>query len=467
MMRAPRHQTPKSAQRRLLGALRFVIAASASVLLTTGAQAASLIRDAEVEATLGRLTAPIFKTANLPTDSVNIYILDDITPNAFVFNGRNMVFTTGILRSLETPEQLMGVIAHETGHITGGHLARREEALSKATGPALLGLLVGIAAAAAGGGGAAAGAMVSGQQVAQRAFLAYNRAEESAADQAALTYLDRAGIDPTGMKEVLEQFRGQEIFSAQNRDPYALTHPMSAARLTAVERRVAASPHVGAKTPPEIDYWFQRMRAKLDGFLERPQRLLDRLDPDDVSEFTTLRRAVALHRLPDPEKALVEVDRLIKIRPNDPYYYELKGQILLESGRGADAVAPYREAVRLAPNEPLILAYLGRALLSLNDPAADREALKALERGAARSNGGDATLLRDLAFAYARTGDEGMAALVTAERLAISGARHDAVIQARRALDMLPAGSTGAIRAQDIIASIDTNGRDGRQRPRQ
>ncbi len=450
MMRAPRLSTPRLALR----TLRVIGAAAVSVLLVSGAQAASLIRDAEVEATLRKLTTPIFKAASMPPDSVDLFILDDFIPNAFVFGGRNMVFTTGILRTLETPEQLMGVIAHETGHMTGGHLARREEALSKASGPALLGLIVGIAAAAAGGGGAAAGAMVGGQQIAQRAFLAYNRAEESAADQAAITYLDRAGIDPTGMEEVLEQFRGQEIFSARNRDPYALTHPMSAARLSAVERRVGESPHVGAKTPEDINYWFQRMRAKLDGFLDNPQRLLDRLDPSDHSEFTTLRRAVALHRLPDPDKAVAEADKLIAMRPKDPYYHELKGQILLESGRGAAAVAPYRDAVRLAPDEPLILAYLGRALLSLDDPKSDREALQALERGAARSNGGDATLLRDLAYAYARTGDEGMAALVTAERLAISGDRHDAVIQARRARAMLPPGSSGAVRAQDIISSM-------------
>ena len=438
-----------------LRVLRLAAALALSVCLTAGAQAASLIRDAEIEMTLRRLTQPIFRAAGLPEDSVRIFILQDFTPNAFVFGGRNMAFTTGLLQSMKRPEQLMGVIAHETGHITGGHLARRKLAMENAQGPALLGLVLGIAAAAAGGGSAAAGAIMSGQQVAQRSLLAYNRAEESAADQAALTFLDRAGIDPTGMQEVLEQFRGQEVFSTRNQDPYAQTHPISAARLALVERRVAESSHKGAPLSPELTYWTDRMRAKLDGFLLTPARLLSQIDPNDASEFSKLRRAIALHRLPDPDGALAEADRLIAMRPRDPYYHELKGQILLESGRAQAAVPAYREAVRLAPDEPLILAYLGRALLALNDPKADAEALEALERGAARSGGGDATLLRDLAFAYARTGNEGMAALVTAERLAISGAARDAVNQARRALAMLPAGSSGAIRAQDIISSID------------
>ena len=178
-----------------LRVLRLAAALALSVCLTAGAQAASLIRDAEIEMTLRRLTQPIFRAAGLPEDSVRIFILQDFTPNAFVFGGRNMAFTTGLLQSMKRPEQLMGVIAHETGHITGGHLARRKLAMENAQGPALLGLVLGIAAAAAGGGSAAAGAIMSGQQVAQRSLLAYNRAEESAADQAALTFLDRAGIE--------------------------------------------------------------------------------------------------------------------------------------------------------------------------------------------------------------------------------------------------------------------------------
>ncbi|TYO88506.1 putative Zn-dependent protease [Oceanicella actignis] len=439
---------------RTLSRAACALAVAAATLQAAPAQALSLIRDAEIEATLRRLSGPVFRAAGLDPDEVRIVILQDPSVNAFVFGGRNMALTTGLLRESERPEQLIGVIAHEAGHIVGGHLARRQIAERNARGPVLLGLALGVAAAAAGGGPAAAAAIAGGGQAAERALLAYSRAEESAADQAALTYLERAGIDPGGMLEVLDRFRGQEVFSQRHQDPFARTHPISAERLSLARARAMRSPAWGRASPPETVYWFDRMRAKLDGFLERPDRLLARLDPADGSEFARLRRAVALHRLPDPDRALAEVDKLIAMRPSDPYYHELKGQILLESGRAAQAVPAYREAVRLAPDEPLILAYLGRALLALNDPAADREARAALEQGAARSGGGDATLLRDLALAYARTGDEGMAALTTAERLAIAGARRDAVNQARRALTLLPKGSPAATRAQDIILSL-------------
>ncbi|MEM6441263.1 MAG: tetratricopeptide repeat protein, partial [Pseudomonadota bacterium] len=302
--------------------------------------------------------------------------------------------------------------------------------------------------------GAGLGVAGGAQSAIQRALLAYSRSEEASADQAAFTYLERAGIDPEGLMEVMRSFRGQEVFSGRNQDPYARTHPVFSERLALSERRAAESAHRGAPPDPQLAYWTERMGAKLDGFLVSPRTTLSRLAPDDGSEFARLRRAVALHRLPDPDGALREVDQLIALRPDDAYYHELKGQILLESGRGPAAVAPYRQAVALAPEEPLILGHLGRALLSLGDPGADREALTALERGAALSNGGSPGLLRDLSFAYARTGEEGKAALASAERLALLGASRDARRLARRAKDMLPAGSPAWLRADDIVASM-------------
>lgn len=438
------------------------LALAAALAVPLPAAAAGFVRDAEIEHVLAKLSNPIFRAAGIAPDSVNIMILDQPAPNAFVFAGRNMVFSTGMLRRYAKPDELRGVIAHETGHITGGHLARREIAAGNLQGPAIAALILGIAAAAAAGAaGSSAGAglgtgiAIGGQSAISRAFLTYNRAEESAADQAGLTYLERAGIDPSGMRRVLEGFRGQEVFSDRYRDPYTLTHPMSADRLSAMERRAAKSPALGKGPEQELVYWTERMKAKLEAFIDTPSATLSRLDPDDHSELTTLRRAVALHLSPDPDRAVQEVDRLLAIRPDDPYYEELKGQILLESGRGAQAVAPYRRAVALAPDEPLILGGLGRALLSIGTPQSDREALAALERGARESRGGGPGLLRDLAFAYARTGQEGRAALTTAERLAMTGQGRDARRMAERAKDMLPHGSPEWLRADDIVASVE------------
>jgi predicted Zn-dependent protease len=243
------------------------------------------------------------------------------------------------------------------------------------------------------------------------------------------------------------------VFASRRIDPYAQTHPLSSESIALLERRIAESPARGAPFDPELAYWHERMQAKLDGFIERPERTLSRLeeDPGRDGEFGLYRRAIALHRSADADAALSVLDRLQKLRPNDPYYYALRGQILFEAARPAEAVAPYRRAAALAPDEPLIAGNLGRALLASGAPGSEAEALKVLER-AVRDDPGEPGVLRDLATAYSRTGQDGMAALTTAERLAQVGELRDAARLARRALDLLPRGSPGWIRADDIAA---------------
>lgn len=433
----------------------LTIAAALLALARPGETAAqNLIRDAEIEATLSTLSQPIFDAAGLPSESVSLFIIQNPTMNAFVFNGRNMAFHTGLLSRLETPEALMGVMAHEAGHITGGHLVRRQIAADNLQGPLALGLaLSAIAGVASGNPQVGVAGALGTQNALMRSFLAYSRGEESAADQAGATYMERAGVDPGAVLDVLKIFRGQEVFQAGNIDPYAVTHPLSRERIALLEDRAAQSPARGKTAPAEFAYWHARMRAKLDAFIDSPDRTLARLEaegnPED--ELSLMTRAVALHRRPEPRAALDAVDRLIALRPEDPYYHELKGQILFESGRGAEAVEPLRRAVALAPEEPLIRGALGRALLALGDPARDREALETLE-AANRAGAAEPALLRDLALAYARAGRDGDAALATAERFALSGDPRDAIRHARRALDQLPVGSPGWLKADDIRA---------------
>ena len=384
-----------------------------------------------------------------PSD-VNIYIVNDPSLNAFVAGGRNMFLHTGLIIELETPEQLMGVIAHETGHLAGGHQARRSVALRAAEGPALIALMAGLLAGAASGSPEAGAAITAGGQGAlARSFLRYNRGEEAAADQAALRYLDRVGVDPRGLFEVMRKFRGQEVFQAGNMDPYVLTHPLSTERMTLLERKVAEAPR--RETDPELAYRFDRAKAKLTGFLDPPRRVLARLADEPETEAALYARAIAQHRLPVPDEALDTLDRLLELRPGDPYYLELKGQILFETGRADEAVPLYRRAVAAAPGQPLLKTGLGRALLALGTEDADREALEVLEAARAAAPT-DATALRSLATAHARAGRPGMAALVTAERFALLGRVKDAQIQARRAVAVLPSGSPGRLRAEDILA---------------
>ena len=413
--------------------------------------AAGLIRDAEIERTLKGMAGPIFEAAGYPPNGIDLYIINDRSLNAFVANGNNMFLHTGLLQTLETPEELLAVIAHETGHIAGGHQARRQINIRNARGPALLGVLVGIAAGVAGGGGAGTAVIAGSRSAIQRTLLRYNRGEESAADQAALDYLARARVDPIGLLKLLGRFRGQEVFNLGNVDPFVQTHPLSAERMQLVERRVAEAAEREFPADPERDYWHGRMRAKLIGFLDSPERVLDRLEGEAETEEVLYSKAVALYRLPAMSEAIAATDRLIALRPNDPFYIELKGQILFETGNADQAVPLYRQAVRLAPGEPLLEAGLGRALLSLNRPEADAEALEVLQN-ARRRDLGDAAALRALATAYSRAGDQGMAALATAERYALTGRIKDALLHARRAAAALPEGSPGWLRAQDILS---------------
>lgn len=443
---------PSGRLRRLASAAlasAITISAALSPLAASSSRAAGLVRDSEIERTLRMIADPLFQAAGLSPGSIEIFMLNDKSLNAFVDGGRNMFVHTGLLVRLETPEQLMGVMAHETGHIVGGHILRRIEAYQNARIQSIVTQLLGIGVAAAGAGQAGVGIAGVGQNVATRELLSFTRGQEASADQAALTILNRVNVDPSGMLQVLETLAQDQAIYLTGVDPYALTHPLSTARIQLLANNVSQSPALGHRVSKEIQYWHARMRAKLDGFLSTPGS--QGATRFQSAEFELYRDAIRLHRLPAPDQALEAIDKLIGMRPNDPYYWELKGQILQESGRGPQAVEPYRKAVSLAPDEPLIRAGLGEVLLTVGDERSDREALQMLEQ-AAIDDPYDPGLRRPLALAYARRGDEGMSAVVTAERLALTGNVSDAKRQAERAKRLLPVGSPGWLRAEDIAA---------------
>jgi len=418
-------------------------------LLTTSlhAMAQTIIRDAEIEQGLRELATPVLRAAGLPL-SINIIVLNDSALNAFVADARNIFITSGLLMRMQDPAELQAVLAHEAAHIANGHLTRRPAAARTAGTAARLGLILGlVTAGATGNGQAGAGVMAGSMSSAQRVFFAHTRSEESSADQAALRYLTSAGIDPSAMSRVLDLFRGQEALSAGRQDPYVRTHPLTRDRQRAVE---AFAQDTGVQSDEAARYWFARTTGKLSAFLRAPSWTLRRVDRNATDEISTLRRAIAYHRQSDTGSALQEMNRLLTQRPNDPFYQELQGQILFEGRRFTDAVRAYGRAVDLAPREPLILAGYGRALLAADTSSGNREALSVLERAYAR-DGNDPRMLRDLALAYARAGQNGMASTVTAERYAIMGQMDTAEIHATRASGLLPTGSTGWLRAQDVL----------------
>jgi len=436
---------------------RGIIAVLGIVALLLGSAAASaqtLIRDAEIEYALRQLTRPLAEAAGLSPSDLRVMVLNDNDMNAFVLNGQTVMIHSGLILRLERAEQLQAVIAHELGHIANGHITRRLANMRDARSASAMGLLMSAAVAAAGGGSAAAGLAVGTASAAQRRLFVHTRAEEASADQAGIRYMARAGVEPGAMVEVLDMFRGQESLSTTRQDPYVRTHPLTADRLRAI-KGFAAAYEGRAKDDPEADYWFDRARGKLGAFLQSPRYTLRKVDRNDTSSIAHMRRAIAYHRVPDTDKALAEMRALEAQRPNDPYVEELKGQILLESRRFGPAVQAYARAVQLAPREPLILGGYGQALLALQTPDGDRKALAALEKARARDPY-QPRLLRDLAVAYARNGNNGMASVATAERYAVMGRMDTAAVHANRALGLVPRGSPGWLRAQDIASAAES-----------
>ena len=422
-----------------------------TVTLAAPLRAATLLRDPDIEYALRQVAQPIFKAAGLSTTRMQILIVDDRRFNAFVVDHSHIFIHSGLLLKMQTSSMLQAVLAHEAAHITNGHLARRPINLRNARTAAGIGAVLAAAAAAATGRGELAGIGIIGSSTtAQRLFFVHTRSEENAADQTAMRYLATAGADTQGMIEVMDIFRGQELLSAARQDPYARTHPLSSDRYRVV-KRLADGYDGRQKDNPAAEYWFQRAKAKLSAFQRAPKWTLNRAGESGHEDIKAMRQAIAYHRQSDTTRAVAAIDRALALRSEDPFYFELKGQILLESRKFQAAAAAYARAAEIAPNDPLILGSYGRALLAIGKT---EDAVRYLDQAHAR-DGRDPRVLRDLAQAHAQSGNNGMASLATAERYAMQSRLSDAGIHARRASDLLPRGSTGWRRAQDIVAASE------------
>ena len=432
----------------------LALAALVTFAIASPARAVTLIRDSEIETALGELARPILNAAGLSPGQVRILVIHDSSMNAFVVDGRAIYLHSGMILRLESAAQLQAVIAHEAAHIANGHIARRMTNMRSANTAAGLGMvLAGIAGAASGDGRAAAAVAAGTAGAAQRRFLSHTRAEEASADQASIRYMLRAGVDPKAAVEVLELFVGQELLSVSRQDLYVRTHPLTRDRVRALQALAAANPGTGAEDPATA-FWFARAQGKLSAFTQAPAWTLRRTR-GNTDPISLMRRAVAYHRTPNPSEAARAINALVAARPNDPFVHELMGQILLENRQAASAVNAYGRAVRLAPNDPLILGGYGRALLALDTADGNARALRALEQARARDFR-TPRVLRDLGLAYARAGRNGEASLAVAERYALMGRFEDAALHATRAAGLLPRGSAPWQRAQDVLSAAES-----------
>lgn len=446
--------------RRLIAAtLCAVLALAAPIEALAQVRSLGIIRDTETENLLRDYTRPLFRAAGVQSSDPTVIIINDRSFNAFVANGRRIFINAGAILDSRNPNELIGVIAHETGHIAGGHLARLREAVDRAQIIAVIGMLVGAGAAAAGavGGRAGAGAgqaapgvLAAGPEIAMRGLLSYQRGEEAAADRAAIGYLNATGQSARGMISTFRRLQDENAFVLRNLDPYTVSHPFPADRIASIEPLVRASPHYNAVDPPALVARHDLVRAKLSGFMERSEQITRRYPPTDNSLPARYARTIQMFRFGDRNRAVSMADELIRAQPRNPHFHEIKGQILLETGRPELALEPLRRAIQLAPNPSLIRMMLGHALVTAGDDRMLDEAIRELRRALQREPDSPEGY-GHLATAYGRKGDRGQADLAAAQAAFLRGDMGAARSLARRAQASLPQGSPGWLRADDIF----------------
>jgi predicted Zn-dependent protease len=418
-----------------------------------------IIRDTEIEQLMRDYARPILNVAGLAKQNVRVVVLNDQSFNAFVMDGRHIFINSGALFEAKTPNEVIGVFAHETGHLAGGHLLRLREKLAAAQTQSIVAMLLGVGALVAGAragpnSGASnvgVGAILAPQSSIQRTLLAYVRTQEDQADHAGVKFLTATHQSARGMLELFKRLSNEMLFGLSRADPYLQTHPLPPDRVAALEVMAKSSPYYDVKDPPELQLRHDLMRAKLAGFLERPETVLRRYPATDHSLAARYARAISTYRYGDLRQAVGQIDGLIESEPNNPYFYELKGQALLEGGHPSEAIAPLRRAVQLAPYPPLIQIMLGQALIATNNVKNATEAIGLLRSAILREPEAPEAYTQ-LAMAYGRKGDIANADLASAQAAFNRGDILTARQLATRAKSGFPVGSPAWVQADDIVS---------------
>jgi predicted Zn-dependent protease len=435
------------------------------VLAIQPVAAQSILRDAETEALLADMSRELILAAGLLPSNVNVVVINDRSINAFVAGTQDVYIHSGLIEAADSVNEVQGVIAHELGHIALGHSITRSESASKAGNITILSLLLGLAAVAAGAGEAGLGIIGAGQQAALGKFLAHTRGEEAGADVAGAKYLSAAGLTGKGSINFFKKLQNLEFrLAIPQEDSYNRSHPLSGERITLLQDIYENDPAYDRPVDPVLEARFQRVKAKLVGYVAEPTQTLRTYPETDQSVPARYARAYAWHKSAYPEKALGEVRSLLAQAPDDPYFLEIYGQILLESGRPKEAIAPLQKAVESTNAQSLIAGVYGHALIATEDPSNLPEAERVLKAAVAR-DAANPFAWYQLGVVYADRGDTARAALASAERYVLQGNAPLALQSAEQAMTTLPQGSADFIRAQDIaILARDAVERERRRR---
>ena len=438
----------------MAGLTMALLAMSAAARDNGSGGGVSLLRDAEIEGDIHTMMTPVWKAAGLDPDAVHVYLVADNSINSFVAGGQNIFVNAGLLLHADTPNQLIGVLAHETGHIAGGHLYRGAEAMRNASIEEIIAMVAGAAATIAARGSGGGGALLGASGVGERAYLASSVTFEATADHAAMNYLDATHQSARGLLQFFEKMQSQEMLIGAHEDPYLTDHPLTQDRIEYVREHVERSPYSNNPDPPAYIDMLQRIKVKLAAFTEPPTSVLAKYPAGDNSVLARYARAIAYYRIPELDRALPTIDGLIRDYPRDPYFRELKGQMLFENGRIAEAVAPYEAALRLDPNAPLLRIELAQVYVENHNPAQNKRAIAYLS-DALRFEDKDTDAWHLLATAYGRDNQFGMAALALAEEGLAADNKKNARAEAARAEHLLPKGSAEWARAEAIRAQAN------------
>ncbi|CUT09670.1 Bll4295 protein [Bradyrhizobium sp.] len=456
------------ALRKKATALTSLVAAAAIALTPFSAANAQakgppILRDTETEQLLREYTRPILRVAGLEKQNIQMVIINESSFNAFVADGRRIFVNYGAILQSETPNQIIGVLAHETGHLAGGHLSKLREQLANAQTQMIIAMLLGAGAIAAGsarGGNsgnnglanAGAAAMAGPQEMIRRSLLSYQRQQEENADRAGVKFLTATQQSPKGMYETFKRFTSESLFAARGADPYLQSHPMPAERVASLQEFASASPYWDKKDDPALQLRHDMVRAKISAFMERPETVYRRYPLTNDSLPARYARAISTYLHGDLRSALTQIDALIQIQPNNAYFYEVRGQALLEGGKPAEAIPALRKAVALSHNAPLIEMLLGQALVGSDNKAYTDDAVRILRAAVAREP--EAVLgYMQLAMAYGRKGDYAEADLASAQAAYLRGDNKTARELATRAKTRFAVGTPGWVKADDIVAS--------------
>jgi predicted Zn-dependent protease len=418
------------------------------------------IRDTESEQLLREYTRPILRAAGLEKQNIQVVIINESVFNAFVADGRRIFVNYGAMMQSETPNQIIGVLAHETGHLAGGHLAKMREQLAQAQTQMIIAMLLGAGALVAGsrGGGnngltnAGAAAVSAPGEIIRRTLISYQRAQEENADRAGVKFLNATGQSAKGMSETFKRFTNDSLFAAHGADPYVQSHPMPAERVEALEGLARSSPYWDKKDDAALQLRHDMVRAKISAFMERQDTVYRRYPMSNDTLPARYAHAITTYLHGDLRSALVQIDGLIQQQPGNPYFYELRGQALLEGGKPVEAIAPLRKAVALSNNAPLIEMLLGQALVASNSNAYTEEAIAILRAAVARETEAPLGYMQ-LAMAYGRKGDYAQADLASAQAAFLRGDNKTARELASRAKTRFAIGTPGWVKADDIVAA--------------